>query len=70
MACCLLGAKPLSEPMLPFCQLDPKEYVSVKFYSKFESFMKGNALANVASASMCWLDHLEQTSIKLNENRE
>ena len=25
------GAKPLSEPMLPYCQLDPKEYISVKF---------------------------------------
>ena len=25
MACRLFGAKPLSEPMLGFCQLDPKE---------------------------------------------
>ena len=24
MACCLFSAKPLSEPMLPDCQLDPK----------------------------------------------
>ena len=26
MACYLFGAKPLSEPMLPYCQLDPKEH--------------------------------------------
>ena len=31
MACHLLGAKPLPEPMLTYCQLDPKEQTSVKF---------------------------------------
>ena len=36
MACHLFGAKPLSEPMLPYCQLDHKEHISVKFYSKFK----------------------------------
>ena len=36
MACRLSGAKPLSEPMLPYCQLDPKEYNSVNFYSTFK----------------------------------
>ena len=30
-ACRLYGAKPLSEPMLPSCQLDPQEQNSVKF---------------------------------------
>ena len=43
----MAGAKPLSEPMLPNCQLDPKEYNSMKFYSKFESFIQGNALENI-----------------------
>ena len=40
MACRLDGVKPLSEPMLSYCQLDPKEHISVKFYSnlKFKSF--------------------------------
>ena len=38
MACRLFGAKPLSEPMLPYCQLNPKEHISVKFYLKFKSF--------------------------------
>ena len=38
MACRLFGAKPLSEPMPPCCQLDPKEHISVKFCLKFKSF--------------------------------
>ena len=38
MVCRLFGAKPLSEPMLPYCQLDAKEHSSVKFYLKFKSF--------------------------------
>ena len=33
MACRLFGAKPLPEPMLTFCQLDPQEQTSVKFES-------------------------------------
>ena len=31
MACRLIGAKPLSEPKLPYCQLDPWEQISVKY---------------------------------------
>ena len=27
---CLFSAKPLFEPMLPYCQLDRKEHISVK----------------------------------------
>ena len=34
----LFGAKPLSEIMLPYGQLDAKEHNSVKFYLKFERF--------------------------------
>ena len=37
MACCLLSAKPLSKSMLPYCQLPPKEHISVKFYFKLKS---------------------------------
>ena len=33
MACRLSGAKPLPEPMLPYCQLDPWEQTSVKVES-------------------------------------
>ena len=28
----LFGAKPLSEPMLPYCQLEPTKNDLVKFY--------------------------------------
>ena len=38
MACRLFGDKPLSEPMLPYYQLDHKEHISVKFHSEFNSF--------------------------------
>ena len=38
MACRLFGAKPLPEPMLAYCQLDPWEQTSVKFESS--SFIK------------------------------
>ena len=38
MAWRLLGAKPLSEPMLSYCQLDPKEHISVNFYLKIKKF--------------------------------
>ena len=38
MACRLDGAKPLSEPMLEYCYLDPLEQTSVKSQSKFIYF--------------------------------
>ena len=47
MACRLIGAKPLSEPVLPYCQLDPKERFSVKFYLKFKSLIQENAPINI-----------------------
>ena len=34
IACRLFGAKPLSEPVLDYCQLDPKEQTSVKYWLK------------------------------------
>ena len=38
MACRLDGTKPLSEPMLSYCQLHPEEYISMNFYLKFKYF--------------------------------
>ena len=35
---CLLGAKPLPEPMLTYCQLNPSEKTSGKFESKYKTF--------------------------------
>ena len=38
MACRLFNAKPISEPMLPYCQLDPNVYISIKKHLIFKSF--------------------------------
>ena len=47
MACRLIGAKPLPEPTLTYCQLDPKEQTSVKFESRYGNFIPKNAFQNV-----------------------
>ena len=39
MTCCLLGTKPLSEPILICNQLDPKKKKSVKYWLKFIHFL-------------------------------
>ena len=36
MARCLFGAKPLSKPMMGYCQLDLKEHTSVKLQWKYK----------------------------------
>ena len=62
MACRLVGAKPLSEPMPEYYYLDPYEQSSVKFYSKLlechsRKYVWKGRLRNggrFVSASMCW----------------
>ena len=72
MFCRLFGAKPLSEPMLTFWQLDPWEETSVKFQSKFKYFHSRKGMwkyflphsAHFVSASMCqYLTHVSQGSM-------
>ena len=46
MAWRLFGAKPISEPMLPNCQLDARQHISMKFYVKFKK--------NVHSRKCTW----------------
>ena len=46
MACRPVGAKPLSEPMMEYCQLDPYEQNSMEFQSKC-SFTDKNLRENV-----------------------
>ena len=57
MACRQIGAKPTSEPMLPYCPLDHKAHIFMKYYSKFEIFIQGNKHqlwnGSFVSASMC-----------------
>ena len=38
MVCRLFGAKPLSEPILTYCQLDLKEYLSGEILFKIQTF--------------------------------
>ena len=38
MACDLLDAKPLSEPILAYCRLNPSEQTSLEFSLKFKKF--------------------------------
>ena len=41
-------SKPLPEPMLTYCKLDPYEQIWVKFYWKYNfSFIQENAFKNV-----------------------
>ena len=61
MACRLIGAKPLSEAMLPYCQLGPKEYVSVKFYWKFIIF---HSCESIKTIYICVCMHLKMLSVK------
>ena len=71
MACRLLGAKPLSEPMVPYCWLDPKKHISVKFCLKVESFHSRKYTwkcrlrtgGHFVSASMCYspIDHFHNS---------
>ena len=47
MACRLVGAKPLSEPMLEYRYLDPLEQTSVNFDRKYNIFIQENAFESV-----------------------
>ena len=48
MACRLFGSKPLSKPMLVYCQLDPWEQTLLKILIKIQSFfILENAYENI-----------------------
>ena len=55
LACCLVSTKSLSEPMLPYCQLNPDEHISVKLYLNFKSFvsMKCTLKCHLQKAVIC-----------------
>ena len=76
MACHLFGAKPLSEPMMTYCWLDPKENISMKCYWKFNCFdwkiciwkyhlQNGN---HCVQASICCMSkwNIRERSVKTN----
>ena len=47
MACHLLGAKPLPQPMMTFCQLNPEDPTPMKSESKYKIFIHENEFENV-----------------------
>ena len=57
MACRLVGAKPLSESLLDYCQFDPCEHISMKFETKCNNFIDKNAFENAVwkmAAILSW----------------
>ena len=74
MACRLFGAKPLSKPMLPYCQLDSKEHIAVKCYLKFKRFQSMKCTwtrrlrngGHFVSVSMCWAAQTDEIEHKHN----
>ena len=66
MACRLIDAKPLSEPMMLYCQLNPKQHISAKFYKKTLQFSLKKLHLRISSAKL-WhfclgLNVLDKTS--------
>ena len=47
MACRLFGAKPLSEPMLNYCQLETCKHISMTFWSNTTVCIEENAFESV-----------------------
>ena len=47
MACPLFGTKPLSKPMLGYCQLDPMNKLQWKFSKNTQLFIHENAYENI-----------------------
>ena len=46
MACHLISTKAPSEPMPTYCQLDPKEQITIKLELDTQDFIQENALVN------------------------
>ena len=47
MVCCLFGTKPLSEPMLAYCQLDPGKKLQWNMDQNTKIFIQEDSLENV-----------------------
>ena len=48
MACCLFSAKPLTDPKLPYCQLDPRNKIQWNINRNSYIFIYKNAFENVS----------------------
>ena len=76
MACRLLSAKPLSESMLQYCQLDPQGTYYSEIYLNFKNFHSNKCTwtcrlrngGHFVSTSMCKLQRLfHETAIEVRE---
>ena len=57
MSCCLFGAKPLSKPMLAYCQLNLRNKLQWNFNQNTQLFIHGNAYKNIVcvmAAILSW----------------
>ena len=61
----LVGAKPLSEPMMECCLFEPSEQISIKSWAKFVHFIQENAFENV----VCEMAAILSSVTKMNEPR-
>ena len=52
MACRLFDAKPLSNPMLGYCQFDPTEQTSVNLNQNTNIFIQENAFENIVGETV------------------
>ena len=48
MVCRLFGPRPLSEPMLKYCHIDPKGYISMTFFFKLTENIFENVFRKMA----------------------
>ena len=48
MACRTFGAMPLSEPMVIYCHLEPKEHIPINIIWNSKSFIQENAFLDIA----------------------
>ena len=61
MACRRNDTKPLSEPVLTYCQLDPKEHISMNFIRNSNIFIQENMFENVVCQMVAILSRGEMS---------
>ena len=54
MACSLFSTKPLPEPVVTYCQLDPQEHISMKYNLKFKHFHSWKYVCSGLSVLTHW----------------
>ena len=75
MDCRLFGAKPLSKPIMDYCQFHPKEHISIKFqtfwFKKLHvkvSSAKNRAFCRGLNVLSCFLTHMTKQDLTLKKS--